>query len=108
MNDITTEQLKAKIDKNEDMVIVEVLGSDYYEDYHLPGAINIPFKDSDFAAEVEKQLPDKDKLIIVYCANSHCPVSGDAYKKLEQMGYTNIYDYDEGKEAWKEAGYPTE
>ncbi len=39
---IDREVLKAKLDRGEDLVIVEALPPSYYEEAHLPGAINIP------------------------------------------------------------------
>lgn len=29
-------------------------------------------------------------------------------KKLEDLGFKNVYDFEGGKKAWREAGYPME
>lgn len=42
VKEITREGLKAKLDRGEEVVLIETLGPKYYEDAHLPGAINIP------------------------------------------------------------------
>jgi rhodanese-related sulfurtransferase len=62
---IGREGLKAKIDRGDDVVLVETLDPEYYEDAHLPGALNLP---PDQIGELAPQiLPDKDANIVVYC-----------------------------------------
>ena len=41
-NTITREQIKDKLDKQVPMTIVEALPQKYFDDKHLPGALNIP------------------------------------------------------------------
>ena len=73
---------------------------------HLPGAINIPHTEvRDLAPAL---LPDKDAAIVVYCANLPCPNSGVATRVLGKLGYTNVREYAEGKDDWREAGLPLE
>ena len=65
---IGREELKAKIDSWGDVVLVETLDPEYYEDAHLPGALNLP---PDQIGELAPQiLPDKDANIVVYCMSS--------------------------------------
>ena len=47
--------------------LVEVLPREEYEEFHLPGAINIPLKEFDRGAlaQLRKDLP-----IITYCSDS--------------------------------------
>lgn len=103
---ISREELKGKLDRGEGMVVVETLGSAYYEDAHLPGAINIPHTEVDELAP--GLLPDKTAQIVVYCSNKACQNSPQAARRLDSLGYGNIYDYEEGKQDWIEAGLPTE
>jgi len=42
MEDISREQLKEKMDRGEDFVLVETLDEEHYELAHLPDAINLP------------------------------------------------------------------
>ena len=104
--EITREQLKAKLDHGEDIVLVETLPPMYYEDAHLPGALNVPHDRVDELASA--LLPDKSREVVVYCANSPCRNSGIAARKLAALGYRNVRDYDAGKQDWIEAGLPTE
>ena len=103
---ITLSELKAKLDAGEDVTLVEALGPMYYEEAHLPGAINIPHEQVDELAST--LLPNKQAQIVVYCANGPCKNSGIATKRLLELGYTNVRDYHEGKAEWLEAGLPTE
>jgi len=61
---ISREELKAKMDRSEDFVLLEVLGEASYERAHLPGAIR--FQDPSRAPEL---FPDKDAFIVAYCSN---------------------------------------
>lgn len=104
--EITREGLKAKLDRGEELVLIETLGPKYYEDAHLPRAINIPHTEVDALAP--EMLPDKSAQIVVYCSNRACQNSPQAARKLDALGYKNVYDYEEGKQDWVEAGLPTE
>ncbi len=61
---ITREELKAKMDRGDDFVLLEVLGETSYRRAHLPGAIR--FQNLDLAPEL---LPDKSAEIVAYCSN---------------------------------------
>jgi len=103
---ITRDDLKAKLDRGSPVTLVEALPAKYYEDGHLPGAINIPHDQVDaLAADL---LPDKAAEVVVYCANSPCRNSGIAARRLAEIGYTKVRDYDAGKADWIEAGLPVE
>ena len=103
---ITRDDLKAKLDRGSPVILVEALPTKYYEDGHLPGAINIPHDRVDALAP--DLLPDKAAEIVVYCANSPCRNSGIAARRLAEIGYTKVRDYDAGKADWIEAGLPVE
>lgn len=103
---IQREQLQEKLAGKEDITIIEALPAEYYQSGHLPGALNIPHDEIQLKAE--QILPDKDALIVVYCANRECQNSRLASETLQQMGYTNTYEYVEGKQHWQEANLPLE
>lgn len=103
---ITRDELKAKLDRQEDLVLVEALPERYYLDQHLPGAINLPHDQVDALAPT--LLPERDAQIVVYCASGPCRNSSIAAHRLAQLGYTNVRDYHEGKKDWIEAGLPVE
>ena len=106
VKEITREELAAKLDRSEEVVMVETLGPKYYEEAHLLGAINIPHTEVDALAP--EMLPDKSAQVVVYCSNRACQNSPQAARRLDALGYESVYDYEAGKQDWIEAGLPTE
>lgn len=53
-------------------------------------------------------LPDTNATIVVHCASTECRNSGIAVSELEQLGYTRVPEYVEGKKDWIPAGLPLE
>jgi rhodanese-related sulfurtransferase len=101
---ISRSEIKEKLDNGVNIILVEALPPMYYQDMHLPGAINVPHTEIDTLAP--ELLPDKSAEIITYCASLPCPNSEIAAKRLIELGYTNVKEYREGKQDWFEAGYP--
>jgi phage shock protein E len=65
MREISLDELKSKLGRNDDFALVEALPPWAYRKQHLPGAINVPYNRVDRVAT--KRLPDKGKEIVVYC-----------------------------------------
>ena len=103
---ITREQIKEKLDTKEPMTIIEALPQKYFDNEHLPGALNIPHDEIQMHAP--DMLLDKDAFIVVYCASTDCRNSKIATDTLQQMGYTNAFEYVEGKQHWLQANLPVE
>ena len=103
---ISREQIKNLLDSGEAITLVEALPRQYFAKNHLPGAINLPHDEvEERAADL---LPDRDALIVVYCASTECRNSAIARAALERLGYSHVLEYVEGKQDWLEAGYPLE
>lgn len=99
-------ELKERLDRDEDLVLLEALPEEDFEEYHLPGARNLPLDEvRERAGEI---IPDRDAQVVVYCANEDCPASPRATRVLLDMGYRNVRDYEGGKEEWRDAGHPVE
>jgi len=64
---ISRDELKAKIDRHEQFLLVETLPATAYHHARLPGAINLPL--DQLVTLAAKLLPDKDADIVVYCAS---------------------------------------
>lgn len=103
---ITREMLKSRLDRNMPTQIIEALPQKYFDEGHLPGAINIPHDQvTEKASEV---LKNKDDVLVVYCASEACENSSIAAKALVDAGYTNVFEYAEGKKDWRDAGFSLE
>ena len=61
---ITREELKDKIDGNEDFALLEILGEASYRKAHLPGAVRL--QDLDL---IPALLPDKSTEVVTYCSS---------------------------------------
>jgi len=103
---ITRKLIKEKLDTKEPMIIIEALPQKYFDAEHLPGALNIPH--DEIKTYAPEMLPDREAFIVVYCASTDCRNSKIATDVLQQMGYTNAFEYVEGKQHWLEANFPVE
>lgn len=114
---VTTEELKALLDKKEDMLIVDTMPfDDSFRKNHLPGAVNfvLPLEEVDqlddkTRSEFEKLLgEDKNRKIVMYCGFTRCGRSHNGAMWARRLGYANVYRYPGGIKAWLEADYPVE
>lgn len=104
---IAREETRKKIENDAEVVILEVLHWENYQEFHLPRAVNMPFEDQ-FEQQVEQGIPDKSQPVLVYSRDATCSTSVKAAMKLYEMGYDRVYQYEAGKEDWKQAGLPVE
>jgi rhodanese-related sulfurtransferase len=66
---ISTKDLKAKLDKKQNITLVETLAPERYREAHIPGALNIPpEKIKELAPQM---LPNKEAEIVTYCTSAH-------------------------------------
>jgi rhodanese-related sulfurtransferase len=104
MKTIDKDTLKEKLEK-EDVILIDVLDPEEFNKSHIKGAINIPLQK--IASEAKKRFKPGD-MIVVYCSNKACTASPTAARKLEEVGFTNVHDFEGGKQEWKDAGLPME
>ena len=71
----------------------------------IKGAINIPYHNFEKDKSGVELLP-KDKVYVIFCSSA-CDVSIDLAYAMAHMGFTKVYIFHGGWDAWKEAGYPT-
>jgi rhodanese-related sulfurtransferase len=102
MKTIEANELKALLDGNEDVLLINTLNAESFEKTQIPGAVNIPLEDEDFLARVEEQAGGKDKPVVVYCASQQCNSSDKAAEKLENAGFSAVTDFAGGFKAWQE------
>lgn len=86
---ITAEQAKALMDTEQDYVIIDARTQSEFDEGHIPGAILIP--EYEIAERAEKELPNKDQLILVYCRSGRR--SKIAAQALVDLGYTNVKEF---------------
>lgn len=106
MNTLTTKQLQKARDEQQSLPIINVLPREHYQKQHIAGSVNIPLEDQNFLERVEGEAKSKSNPLVVYCASTECDASPKAAKKLEDAGFTRVYDYEEGTKGWSDAGLP--
>ena len=80
---------KALMDSESGYIIIDARTQEEYDQGHIPGAILIP--EYEIADRAEKELPDKDQLILVYCRSGRR--SKIAAEELVKLGYTNVKEF---------------
>jgi rhodanese-related sulfurtransferase len=105
MHTIERDAVKRHLDNADPVVLVEALPAKYFNAAHLPGALQI--NHDEVAEKAPTLLKEKGAKIIVYCANTACANSSKAAHALEELGYTYVHEYVEGKADWQAAGLPT-
>ena len=86
---ITAQQAKEIMDKEENFVILDTRTQEEYDEGHIPGAILIPY--DEIAEKAESILTDKNQLILVYCRSGRR--SKLAAEDLVKLGYTSIKEF---------------
>lgn len=86
---ITPEEAKKIMDSGEEHIILDTREQDEFDEGHIPGAILIPY--TEIESKAEEMLPDKDKLILVYCRSGRR--SKIAAESLSKLGYTNVKEF---------------
>ena len=100
IKEITVEELKEKIDNNEDFQLIDVRETFEYETSNINGE-NIPLR----GILIEADKISKDKPVIMQCRSGKR--SAAAVMQLEQQfGFTNLYNLQGGILAWQEAYDP--
>jgi rhodanese-related sulfurtransferase len=94
--------VKAMIDKKENLILLDVRDGGEYSAGYLPGAINISRGTLEF--NVFSKIPDQNAMIYVYCKTK--ARSTLATKTLYDLGYKNAMLVDISFEDWVKAGYP--
>ncbi len=87
---------------NNKLTVINVLESQWYDDYHIKGSINVPLN----ILEEYASTLDTDQEIVVYCASYMCPASKKAWHMLNKLSFTNIWAYEGGANEWYHKKYP--
>ena len=106
MRTIARDELSSLLDSASPPLLLEALSAKHFDDWHLPGARNLPLEAVEALAP--RVAPDKSAAIVVYCANAACQNSHVAAGRLAQLGYADVRVYAGGKKDWLEAGMPVE
>ena len=103
VSEITVDELKSKIKRNEIFKLVEISNPDDFVNGHIDGAINIPL--DSLATEANKRFR-KFQQIVIYVQEAASSVGTVAAVRLQRLQFSNVVLLRGGKEAWRNAGLP--
>lgn len=104
--EINTAGLAALLKAKTPVVLLDARAAKWDDGKRIPGAkaVNADSADSDISAAA----PDKNGLVVTYCAGVKCPASGQLAAKLRAAGYANVIEYREGIAGWVAGGNSVE
>lgn len=113
---VRTDELRQMLERDPRPFLVDVLSGPVHRT--LPGALWLHNGGlGDFDASEEKRFldvlarlsgHDKAREIVFFCSGARCWLSYNAAMRAARAGYSNVYWYRGGIEAWREAGLPTQ
>jgi rhodanese-related sulfurtransferase len=89
-------------------LIVDAMPSNFYQNRHIKGSVNIPMPLFDIVYLMNFSEEDKAKKIVVYGNTISRPYDLELASKLVLRGYTDVKVIDGGLVAWEANGYPVE
>lgn len=99
---INVHDLKEKIDKNENIRLIDCREQFEWDNERIEGAELVPM--STFHEKYDSTLVDKDAEIIMQCRSG--ARSRDMGNFLIEQGFTNVSNLEGGIIAWKKADFP--
>jgi rhodanese-related sulfurtransferase len=102
VQETTVDQVKAKLDKGEKFLLIDVREDSEYAKDHLPGAIHLG--KGIIERDIEERVPDLNTPMILYCGGGFR--SALAADNLQKMGYTQVISMDGGIRGWREKRFP--
>jgi rhodanese-related sulfurtransferase len=98
----TVDDVKARRDKGERFLLVDVREESEWAEDHLPGAVHLG--KGVLERDIEETVPDLDTPMVLYCGGGFRSVL--AADSLQKMGYANVSSMDGGIRDWRERGFP--
>lgn len=97
---IGRDELKAKLDRGDDVKLIMALNRWAFDAKHIPGSLHFDTPEQLYAAVT----PDDE--VIVYCSQVDCLSSVAMYRDLIRRGYRHVRRYSGGLLDWEDAGFP--
>ncbi|SPF48583.1 Rhodanese domain protein (fragment) [Candidatus Sulfotelmatobacter kueseliae] len=102
VRETNVDEVKARMDRGDKFLLVDVREESEFAKDHLPGAIHLG--KGVIERDIEERVPDLNREMILYCGGGYR--SALAADNLQKMGYTNVISMDGGIRGWRERGYP--
>jgi rhodanese-related sulfurtransferase len=102
IQETTVDEVKAKMDRREKFLLIDVREESEFAKDHLPGAIHLG--KGIIERDIEGRAPDPSTPMVLYCGGGFR--SALATDNLQKMGYTQVISMDGGIRGWRERNYP--
>lgn len=102
IREVSLEDVKGKLDRGEQFLLVDVREESEYANDHLPGAVHMG--KGIIERDIEERVPQLDAPVVLYCGGGYR--SALAADNLQKMGYTNVVSMDGGIRGWREKHFP--
>ena len=102
IQETTVDDVKARLDRGEKLLLIDVREESEYAKDHLPSAIHLG--KGIIERDIEQRVPDPSVEMILYCGGGFR--SALAADNLQKMGYKHVISMDGGIRGWRERKYP--
>ena len=102
IRETTVDEVKARLDRGEKFLLIDVREESEWAKDHLPGAVYLG--KGIIERDIEQKVPALDTPMVLYCGGGFR--SALAADNLQKMGYKNAISVDGGIREWREKGYP--
>jgi rhodanese-related sulfurtransferase len=100
VREVTIDEVKAKLDRGEKFLLIDVREESEFGADHLPGAVHLG--KGIIERDIEERVPDQNTPLVLYCGGGFR--SALAADNLQRMGYTQVLSMDGGIRGWREKG----
>ena len=101
---VSPEEGKAALDQG--AVMVDARPSNFFDEEHIKGAVNLPLPVFDFVYMMQFGSMDKEKPIIVYGRNISRHYDSEVAYRLVLRGHRNVSIMKKGLSGWEKQQYP--
>jgi rhodanese-related sulfurtransferase len=102
VREVSIDDVKARLDRGDKFVLVDVREESEYAKDHLPGAIHLG--KGVIERDIEERVPELNTPVVLYCGGGYR--SALAADNLQKMGYTDVLSMDGGIRGWREKHFP--
>jgi rhodanese-related sulfurtransferase len=102
---IEAEELIQLANRNENQIIIDSRISSDRKLGYIAESVSLPDTDTN-CASLARIIPEKPDPVIFYCNGPNCRRSDNAVTIAVDCGYTEVYWFRGGIEAWKAGNYP--
>lgn len=112
VREISPEETKAKLDRREVDLIVDVREPNEWEAGHIPGALHAPrgmiewYADPSYANHKAQLAEAREKNVVIHCASGGRSLL--AAQSLQRLGFKNVSSMAGGYKDWSAKGLPVE